>query len=145
FCSGGRRSSLCGDCCGAAPRGGGWSSRRSAPSRSRCWGSQRSSSRAPSPRLVAADSTLTVIDYHAHTALSHDGRRGWTIADLAAWHAPQGFGASYVTDHNVVFNGGVDDPIRLLPGVEWSVYDQHVVALGAVAPLERGVYGRGTR
>jgi len=99
----------------------------------------------PVPRLVPADSTLTVIDYHAHTALSHDGRRGWTIADLAAWHAAQGFGASYVTDHNVVFNGGVDDPIHLLPGVEWSVYDQHVVALGAVAPVERGVYGRDTR
>src|SRR5437899_10842351 len=95
----------------------------------------------PVPRLVAADSTLTVIDYHAHTALSHDGRRGWTVQDLAAWHAAQGFGASYVTDHNVVFNGGVDDPIRLLPGVEWRVYDQHVVALGAVAPLDRGVYG----
>ena len=99
----------------------------------------------PVPRLVAADSTLTVIDYHAHTAQSHDGRRGWTLADLAAWHAAQGFGASYVTDHNVVFNGGVDDPIRLLPGVEWSVYDQHIVALGAVAPVERGVYGRDTR
>ena len=99
----------------------------------------------PVPSLVAADSTLTVIDYHAHTELSHDGRRGWTLADLAAWHAAQGFGASYVTDHNVVFNGGVDAPIRLLPGVEWSVFDQHVVALGAVAPVERGVYGRDTR
>ena len=99
----------------------------------------------PVPSLVAADSTLTVIDYHAHTELSHDGRRGWTLADLAAWHAAQGFGASYVTDHNVVFNGGVDAPIRLLPGVEWSVFDQHVVALGAVAPVERGAYGRDTR
>ncbi|PYP01012.1 MAG: hypothetical protein DMD57_15300, partial [Gemmatimonadetes bacterium] len=99
----------------------------------------------PVPRLVAADSTLTVLDYHAHTALSHDGRRGWTLADLAAWHAVQGFGASYVTDHNVVFNGGVDQPIRLLPGVEWSVYDQHIVALGAVAPIDRAVYGRDTR
>jgi len=99
----------------------------------------------PVPRLVTADSTLSVIDYHAHTALSHDGRPGWTLADLAAWHAAQGFGASYVTDHNVVFNGGVDDPIRLLPGVEWSVYDQHIVALGAVAPVERGAYGSDTR
>ncbi|HYR99255.1 MAG TPA: hypothetical protein VEO58_09585, partial [Gemmatimonadales bacterium] len=98
----------------------------------------------PVPRLVAADSTLTVIDYHAHTALSHDGRRGWTLADLAAWHAAQGFGASYVTDHNVVFNGGVDTLSSLLPGVEWSVYDQHIVALGKVAPVERGAYGRDT-
>jgi len=99
----------------------------------------------PVARLVAADSTLTVIDYHAHTARSHDGRRGWTLQDLAAWHAAQGFGASYVTDHNVVFEGGIDDPIRLLPGVEWSVFDQHVVALGAVGPIDRGVYGRDTR
>jgi len=99
----------------------------------------------PVARLVPADSTLTVIDYHAHTARSHDGRRGWTLEDLAAWHAAQGFGASYVTDHNAVFEGGIDDPIRLLPGVEWSVFDQHVVALGAVGPVDRGVYGRDTR
>jgi hypothetical protein len=99
----------------------------------------------PVPRVVAADSTLTVIDYHAHTAASHDGRRGWTLADLAQWHAVQGFEASYVTDHNVVFGGALDDPIRLLPGVEWSVYDQHIVALGAVAPIDRSPYGRDTR
>src|SRR5229473_1958083 len=37
----------------------------------------------PVPRLVTADSTLTVIDYHAHTARSHDGRPGWTVADVA--------------------------------------------------------------
>src|SRR5207244_10740394 len=96
----------------------------------------------PVPRLVAADSTLTVIDYHAHTALSHDGRRGWTIADLAAWHAAQGFGASYVTDHNVVFDGGVDTLIRLLPGVEGSRYDQHIVALGTMAPIARRGHSR---
>ncbi len=99
----------------------------------------------PVPRLVAADSTLTVIDYHAHTAASHDGRRGWTPAGLAAWHAAQGFGASYVTDHNVVFSGAADTPVRLLPGVEWSVYDQHIIALGAVAPVDRAAFSRDTR
>jgi len=31
----------------------------------------------PVPRLAPDDSGLTVIDYHAHTAASHDGRRGW--------------------------------------------------------------------
>src|SRR2546422_4240566 len=35
------------------------------------------------PRLVTSDSALTVIDYHAHTSASHDGRRGWTALDLA--------------------------------------------------------------
>src|SRR3979490_1287287 len=50
----------------------------------------------PVPRLVAADSTLTVIDYHAHTALSHDGRRGWRLAALAEWHARGGVGGADV-------------------------------------------------
>jgi hypothetical protein len=99
----------------------------------------------PVPQLVAADSSVTVLDYHAHTDASHDGRRGWTAADLAAWHAAQGFQASYVTDHNVIFTQPVEEPIRLLPGVEWSVYREHILALGAVAAIDRGRYNRDTR
>jgi hypothetical protein len=99
----------------------------------------------PVPRLVVADSSLTVIDYHAHTEASHDGRRGWRVEDLAEWHAAQGFQAAYVTDHNLVFDRPVVQPIRLLPGVEWSVDAQHVVALGAVSPIERARYDRDTR
>jgi len=101
----------------------------------------------PVPRLAAADSAATVIDYHAHTAASHDGRRGWSAADLAAWHAVQGFQASYVTDHNVPYaplSPPTDLPIRLLPGVEWSVYRQHVVALGEVKPIVRDSFSRDT-
>lgn len=98
----------------------------------------------PVPRLVTPDSTLTVLDYHAHTARSHDGRPDWTVADLARWHAAQGFQASYVTDHNVIFDRTVDDPIRLLPGVEWSVYGQHVIALGAVTLIDRATYNGDT-
>ena len=98
----------------------------------------------PVPRLVAADSGTTIIDYHAHTEASHDGRHGWTFARLAAWHARQGFEASYVTDHNIIFNLPITEPIRLLPGVEWSVYRQHVVALGAVRPIVRDSFGTST-
>jgi len=98
----------------------------------------------PVQRLVSADSTMSVIDYHAHTAASHDGRPGWTAADLASWHAAQGFDASYVTDHNVIFDQTVDQPIRLLPGVEWSLYGQHVVALGPVTMIDRAAYNRDT-
>jgi len=98
----------------------------------------------PVVRLVPADSTVTVIDYHAHTAASHDGRRGWTAEDLARWHAAQGFAVSYVTDHNVIFDQSIDQPIRLLQGVEWSVYGQHVVALGPVTPIDRTAYNRDT-
>ncbi len=99
----------------------------------------------PVPQLVAADSAVTVIDYHAHTSASHDGRRGWTAENLAAWHAAQGFAASYVTDHNVVFTRHVEGTaIPLLPGVEWSVYQQHVVALGDTVPIDRAPYDRDT-
>jgi hypothetical protein len=98
----------------------------------------------PVPRLVAADSGTTIIDYHAHTEASHDGRPGWTITRLAVWHARQGFDASYVTDHNIIFNLPITDPIRLLPGVEWSVYRQHVVALGPVRPIARDSFGTST-
>ena len=98
----------------------------------------------PVPRVVAADTTATIIDYHAHTDASHDGRSGWTFSRLAAWHARQGFDASYVTDHNVIFNLSITDPIRLLPGVEWSVYRQHVVALGPVRPIARDSFGTST-
>ena len=98
----------------------------------------------PVPHLAAADTSSTILDYHAHTEASHDGRRGWTPARLAAWHARQGFEASYVTDHNLPFGRLVTDPIRLLPGVEWSVYRQHVVAIGPVRPIVRDSFGGDT-
>jgi hypothetical protein len=102
----------------------------------------------PVPRLTTIDVSATILDYHAHTAASHDGRPGWTLADLAAWHERQGFEASYVTDHNVVFDGSLPAPagtsINLLPGVEWSVYGQHVIAIGPVEPLVRDSFGGNT-
>ena len=99
----------------------------------------------PVPRLTTTSGSGTVIDYHAHTNASHDGRPGWTLARLAAWHARQGFEASYITDHNVIYDGSLPaplgTPISLLPGVEWSVYRQHVVAIGPVEPLPRDSFG----
>jgi hypothetical protein len=100
----------------------------------------------PVPRLVTTSGAGTVIDYHAHTSASHDGRPGWSLARLARWHARQGFDASYVTDHNVIYDGSLPPalgtPITLLPGVEWSVYRQHVVAIGPVEPLPRDSFGQ---
>lgn len=99
----------------------------------------------PVPRLTTTSGSGTVIDYHAHTNASHDGRPGWTLARLATWHARQGFQASYVTDHNVIYDGSLPappgTPISLFPGVEWSVYRQHVVAIGPVEPLARDSFG----
>jgi hypothetical protein len=102
----------------------------------------------PVPRLASTDGSGTIIDYHAHTNASHDGRPGWTLARLARWHKRQGFEASYVTDHNVIYDGSMPapagTPISLLPGVEWSVYRQHVVAIGSVEPLPRDSFGAST-
>ena len=98
----------------------------------------------PVPALVAADTVATVLDYHAHTEDSHDGRGGWTLQRLARWHARQGFEASYVTDHNRVFEPGPVTPIPLLPGVEWSVHRQHVLALGPVREIVRDSFSRTT-
>ncbi|HXF96661.1 MAG TPA: hypothetical protein VNI61_11240 [Gemmatimonadales bacterium] len=91
----------------------------------------------PVPRLAVPDASLTTLDYHAHTAASHDGRPGWTLERLARWHARQGFDAAYVTDHNRIFDFGPETPIPLLPGAEWSVHRQHVLALGPVREIAR--------
>jgi hypothetical protein len=98
----------------------------------------------PVPRLRTTAPGLTILDYHAHTSASHDGRSGFGPAELAAWHAAQGFDATYVTDHNVVFNLPIETVIPLLPGVEWSVHRQHVVALGPVREIDRAKFSKTT-
>jgi len=98
----------------------------------------------PVPALESADSDATIIDFHSHTQASHDGRHGWTVDDLARWHADQGFEAAYVTDHNIIFDGREGEPVRLLPGVEWSVYRQHIVALGRAQPIDRDAFSKDT-
>jgi hypothetical protein len=98
----------------------------------------------PVPALETGQSGAAILDFHSHTRASHDGRRGWTADDLAQWHAAQGFQGAYVTDHNVIFAGRDSAPIPLLPGVEWSVYRQHIVALGPVQPIDRDAFSRDT-
>jgi hypothetical protein len=98
----------------------------------------------PVPRLVTAETGVTVLDFHSHTAASHDGRHGWTPERLAEWHAAQGFQAAYVTDHNVPFDGSNDAVIPLLPGAEWSVYRQHIVQLGTTPLIDLTPYSHDT-
>ena len=98
----------------------------------------------PVPRLVTPEPGASVLDFHSHTEASHDGRPGWTLDRVAAWHAAQGFQAAYITDHNKPSPGSTDFVIPLLPGVEWSVYRQHIVALGSAAPLDLAPYSRDT-
>jgi hypothetical protein len=83
---------------------------------------------------------VLAVDFHAHTHFSHDGRSGWTAADVGAWHADAGFDAAYITDHASVAGaeqGIADDPpqagegITLLQGIEAYYGGEHVNVLGA--------------
>jgi hypothetical protein len=90
----------------------------------------------PIPRLISTDAEQLVLDVHSHTALSHDGRRGFGSAQTAWWHARAGYDAAFVTDHNLVgaakawrTDAGARRP-RLLDGEELSLSGLHLVVLG---------------
>lgn len=92
--------------------------------------------RRPIPRLVATDPGDLVLDVHSHTAMSHDGRKGFGAEQNAWWHARAGFDATFITDHNVVgaakawrTEAGGRRP-RLLDGEELSLSGLHLVVLG---------------
>ncbi len=55
----------------------------------------------PMPRLVAEDPSLLLIDFHSHTSYSHDGRKSFFPDKNRQWHRRQGFGAAFITDHNI--------------------------------------------
>ncbi len=104
----------------------------------------------PVPRLEVADTTALVFDMHTHTALSHDGRRGFGAAANARWHERAGFHAAFVTDHNswgAARAWQVDraaTALRLLDGEELSLAGLHLIVLGmriSTGSWERGSAG----
>ncbi|MEO5817340.1 MAG: hypothetical protein ABIT20_18880 [Gemmatimonadaceae bacterium] len=95
------------------------------------------------PRPMAGIETsfdIMVIDFHAHTKFSHDGRPDWRPEDVRAWHRAAGFDVAYVTDHRT-FEGARDawanNPVSagtgtvLLPGIEVVWRGEHVNVLDA--------------
>jgi hypothetical protein len=100
----------------------------------------------PIPRLVTTAQDLLVLDVHSHTALSHDGRRGFGAAQNAAWHRRAGFDAAFVTDHNVFgathlwrLDAAGHLP-RLLDGEELSLSGLHLVVLGTMGEIANQPY-----
>jgi hypothetical protein len=95
----------------------------------------------PIPRLVASDPDVLVVDVHSHTALSHDGRRGFGAAENARWHARAGFDAAFVTDHNgfgaasLWRREAAGHRPRLLDGEEVSLSGIHLLTLGIRAAV----------
>ena len=107
----------------------------------------------PAARLSAPPQTredVAAVDFHSHTSRSWDGRKAFSAAANLRWHAAMGFDAAFITDHNR--QDGSEEAFRLaeasvapagarpLRGVELSLHDAHVVALGARAPIDPGAY-----
>jgi hypothetical protein len=108
------------------------------------------------PRPMAALETgpdLLVVDFHAHTRFSHDGRPDWTPEDVRKWHANAGFGTVYVSDHRTfegARDGWANNPalagqgVTLLPAIEVVWKGEHVNVLQA-DKMYRGIFNETLR
>lgn len=96
----------------------------------------------PMAALVVDDPDVMVVDVHAHTAASHDGRPDWTPQRVRHWHRASGFHVAYITDHKQ-FGGAIEalasnparagDDVVLLSGLELYSGGQHVNVLSMTA------------
>jgi hypothetical protein len=94
----------------------------------------------PVAKLTTEDPSALLIDFHSHTAASHDGRPGFTATKNIDWHRAQGFNAGFITDHNVVtaslegkqisMQHWPTETYRSLQGQEISLWKTHLVVLG---------------
>jgi hypothetical protein len=94
----------------------------------------------PMAELVISAPEVLSADFHTHTQYSHDGRPGWTPADVRDWHRNAGFEVAYITDHRT-FEGAekarADNPTQagegttLLQGLEAIYRGEHVNILSA--------------
>jgi hypothetical protein len=103
------------------------------------------------PRPMAALEVrpeIAVIDFHAHTRYSHDGRPDWGPEDVRSWHRDAGFSAVYISDHRT-FEGARDgwannpalagEGVSLLPAIEVVWKGEHVNVLDADR-MYRGIF-----
>jgi hypothetical protein len=87
-----------------------------------------------------------VLDVHSHTALSHDGRRGFGPGENARWHGRAGFDAAFITDHNVFGAAkswradAAGRRPRLLDGEELSLSGLHLLVLGNAGVIANRPY-----
>ncbi|HSG08402.1 MAG TPA: hypothetical protein VLA36_08590 [Longimicrobiales bacterium] len=100
----------------------------------------------PMARLTVEDRDVVVIDFHSHTASSHDGRAGFTNTRNLAWHRAAGFDVAYITDHDstrAALEAASRNPVLAgqgivaLPGREVVFRGSHVVVLGTSDPREK--------
>jgi hypothetical protein len=96
----------------------------------------------PMAALVADDPDDVIVDFHSHTAASHDGRSSFTAERNREWHRSAGYNVAYITDHatfaaipgalaNNPAHAG--DGMVLLPGFETRYAGQHLNVIGFAA------------
>lgn len=105
----------------------------------------------PMAALRVSDRDCVVIDFHSHTAASHDGRAGFDAERNREWHRAGGFHVAYVTDHrsfagvsaaalrNPRYSG---DKTVLLGGLEVVVDGRHLNLVG-LTPRDSVFYPNG--
>lgn len=96
----------------------------------------------PMAALVVRDPNVVRVDFHTHTAASHDGRRWFDAERVREWHRSGGFDVAYVTDHGTWTGaeageranpGRAGDGTILLSAVEAWSGGEHLNILGARA------------
>ncbi len=105
----------------------------------------------PMAKLEVANPDIVTIDFHSHTAMSHDGRKSFTDPVNRAWHRDAGFDVAWITDHDSI-RAGVEamarDPAKagqgtvIFAGREVVFRHEHVIALSTVDPRTAPPPGR---
>lgn len=104
----------------------------------------------PAARLVAKDSEVLLIDFHSHSVVSHDGRKGFDAEANRQWHIRQGYNAAFITDHNKIDSSKKAKELsradwqqtgyRSLEGEEISLWKTHLVTLGVPERIDNQPY-----
>jgi hypothetical protein len=94
----------------------------------------------PMASLQTSSPSVIVVDFHAHTKYSHDGRWNWEPEDVRRWHRKAGFDVAYISDHRSfdgAREGWANNPTQagtetlLLPAIEVVWQGEHVNVLDA--------------
>ena len=94
----------------------------------------------PMAYLASQDANILRVDFHSHTAESHDGAGWFSVERNREWHRAGGYDAAFITDHGTVAaaergiaanpRAGLDGVV-LLQGIEATWSGEHVALLNA--------------
>lgn len=104
----------------------------------------------PMAKLVAPSPDTLLIDFHSHSEVSHDGRKGFSADANRQWHRKQGYNAAFITDHNKIDSSQKAKELsrtdwqttgyRSLEGEEISLWKTHLVTLGVPERIDNRPY-----